>query len=563
MVTILAGPKPGTKLFHEVFGGVTAQRLTLTEGMDAAGKPTGIVYAKGIYGRADEPTGNNRIYPKKLMEREIAALQKQIVEKGGIIGELDHPADGKTSLKRVSHVVTKLELQPNGDVYGESKILDTEAGKTLKEIVKSGCLTGMSSRGAGSVMINESGQEVVQEDFHLVTYDFVAEPASASAYPTFVMENKNQREAEMSEEKKPLTLEELKANNAPLVESIQADTKKLAEEAFSKRLADIRVEERNLAKDDLREAFKKEILATLGEQRAEIEKQVRSEVMSDPKVARAQKVMETMKTVLRPLITDEDISAEVKAKDEEITQLKAQIAEGQKAREEALAESGRLRDEMSKLQEQVGTVEGAARDMGYKLFLERSIQGMSPEEKALAMNFVGDLKTIQTADDLKVRVEGAKTRAKQVLAEAGAKKAAVTKTFEDIEKEVAKLESENAGLKGDVTKLTEGMEKAVGAAKNLGIKAYAEKKIGEHPRRPELRKLMESKSFSTKEDVDKMVSTFTEERRPSESFRQMRETLAKGQGRTEKDATTVVEPKNELMMGVSVAEMRRLSGLNK
>lgn len=562
MVTILAGPKPGSRLVHEMFGGVTAQRLTLMEGKDAEGKSTGVVYAKGIFGKADEPTGNNRIYPKKLLEREIAALQKQILEKGGIIGELDHPQDGNTSLKRVSHVVTKLELQPNGDVYGEAKILDTEYGRTLKEIVKAGVANGVSSRGKGSVMINESGQEVVQEDFHLVTYDFVAEPASASAYPTFMMENKNQREAEMAEEKKPLTLEELKANNAPLVEAIQADTKKTAEETFSKRLADIRTEERNLAKDELREAFKKEILVTLGEQRAEIEKQVRSEVMSDPKVARAQKVMETMKTVLRPLITDEDISAEVKAKDEEITKLKAQIAEGQKAREEAIAESGRLRDEMKKLTEQTATVEGAARDMGYKLFLERSMQGMSPEEKALAMNFVGDLKAIPTAEDLKVKVEGAKERAKQVLAEAGAKKAAVTKTFEDIEKEVAKLESENAGLKGDVTKLTEGMEKAVGAAKSLGVKAYAEKKIADHPRRPELRKLMESKSFSTKEEVDKLVATLTEERRTSEDFRKIREGLARGTGRTESAATTVVENKAELM-GVSVAEMRRLSGLNK
>jgi hypothetical protein len=559
---ILAGPKPGEKLIHEMFSGVTAQKLILVEGKDAEGKPTGVISAKGVYGKADEPTGNNRIYPRRLLEREVAALQKQIQEKGGIIGELDHPADGKTSLKRVSHVITKLEMQPDGTVVGESKILDTEYGKTLKEIVKSGCAVGVSSRGQGSVTINESGQEVVQEDFHLVTYDFVAEPASASAYPTFMMENKNRREAEMADEKKDLTVADLKANHKPLVEAIEADTKKAAEEAFAKRTAEIRAEERNLAKDELREAFKKEIIDTLAEQRAEIEKQVRSEVMSDPKVARSQKVMETIKTVLRPLITDEDISAEVKAKDEEITKLKAQIAEGQKAREEALAESAKLREEMKKIQEQVEQVEGAARDMGYKLFLERSMQGMTKEEKALAMNFVGDLKAIKTAEDLKAKFESAKTRAKEVLAEAGAKKDAVRKTFEEIEKEVAKLEAENAALKGDVAKLTEGMEKAVGAAKSLGLQAYAERKIAEHPRRPELRKLIESKFLSSKEEVDKLVGTLTEERRTSESFRQIREGLAKGQGRKESDDTTPAPEKNEVM-GVSVSEMRRLSGLNK
>jgi hypothetical protein len=534
--------------------------LTLTEEKDSAGKPTGVVYARGVFGKADEPTGNNRIYPRRIYEREIAALQKQIEEHGGVVGELDHPADGKTQLKRVSHVITKLEFNPqSGEVIGEARILDTDAGRTLKEIVKSGVATGVSSRGNGSVVINEHGQEVVQEDFHLVTFDFVAEPASASAYPSFVMEEKNRREAEMADEK--MTVDDLKEKYPDLVKSIEDEARKAAEEAFAKRVQEIRAEERNMAKDELREAFKKEILDALAEQRAEIEKQVRSEVMSDPKVAKAQKALETLKTVLRPIITDEDISAVVKEKDDELAKEKEKAAQAEREKEAALAEVVSLREQIKKLQEQTDEVGNVAREMGYKLFLERAFAGMTDEEKDLAKSFIGDLRQIKGKEDLQAKVEAAKEKVKKLLADRGIDAHKVKKTVADIETEVVKLENENKTLQAQVAKLTEGLEKSLRVAKDLGLRAYAEKKLADHPRRFEIRKVIESKSPSSKEEIDQIIKTLTEERRTSDEFRRLRESLARGKGRTLEDETKSREDKE--LLGVPVSEMRRLAGVDR
>jgi len=542
-----------------MFSGIRTSKLVLTEEKDAAGKPTGNVFARGEFGKADEPTGNNRIYPRRIVEREVAALQKQIQEKGGIIGELDHPADGKTQLKRVSHVITKLELQPDGTVIGESKILDTEYGKTLKEIVKSGVGVGVSSRGTGSVMINEAGQEVVQDDYHMVTYDFVAEPAASSAYPTFVMEEKNRREATMAEETKPaLTLEDLKAKHQDLI----ALVRKESEEQFAKRVGEIRQEERNLAKDELREQFKKEMVVLISEQRTEVEKQIRKEVLDDPKVAKAQKVLETMKNYLRPLITDEDVSTVVKEKDEEISKLKAALAEERKKIEDAQAETAGLRDQLNQSQATADQVGEVAREMGYKLFLERATAGLTTEEKDLVKSFIGDLKAIKSKEELQSRTESAKDRAKKLLAEHGIDKKKVTKTVEEIEKEVSKVEKENGDLKAEVTKLTEGLERSLGVAKELGLKAYIEKKISDHPRRPEIRKVIDSKSITSKEEADKVIATLSEDRKPSDTLRQIRESVKRGQGRTVEEETTPRKESREVM-GVPVDEMRRLSGLDK
>lgn len=557
MPTILASPGVNEKVRYDLFGGVRSSRLTLVE-EKREGVSTGVVYARGVFGKADELTGNNRIYPRRILEREIAALQKQIAEHGGVVGELDHPLDGKTQLKRVSHVLTKVEMTPEGEVIGEAKILDTEFGKTLKEIVKSGVVVGVSSRGTGSVMINEHGQEVVQEDFHLVTFDFVAEPASASAYPTYMMESKD-RQGGLKMQDEKMTLEELKEKHADLVAALLKE----ADERWAKRIQEVREEERNAAKDELREEFKKEFLSQLGEMRGEIEKSVRSEILSDPNVARAQKALETLKTVLRPLITEEDVAAVVKDKEAEAEAEKKKAAEAEKEKEAALAQAAELKEEMAKLREQMDEVASVAREMGYKLFLERAMEGMTAEEKDLMKSLVGDLRQIPSNEVLRKKVEEAREKTTKLMAEKVANAGKVRGTVEEIEREVSKLEMENKALREQGRKLTEGLEKSMAVAKQLGLKAYLEKKIADHPRRLEIKKILESRGFSSKEEVDRVVNQLTEERRPSEEFRRLREKMARGIGRTAKDEETSRSPRQSPVPGVPVEELRRLAGVEK
>ncbi len=67
--------------------------------------------ARGEFGRWGVATQNGRIYSESLMGREIKRLNEDLKSRR-VLGELDHPSDGKTSLKRVSHVVFPENMGP-------------------------------------------------------------------------------------------------------------------------------------------------------------------------------------------------------------------------------------------------------------------------------------------------------------------------------------------------------------------------------------------------------------------------------------------------------------------
>lgn len=152
-------------------------RLSLEEG--ASGK----VVIKGPFGHCANPTSNGRLYKQSLMEREFKRLSEAMGRRR-LFGELDHPDDGKTSLKRVSHIVTNLRIDESGEVFGELEPLPTPMGEILKALAKAGCELGVSSRGRGSVITREDGVDEVQDDFQLKTYDVVDNPASKNAFPS-------------------------------------------------------------------------------------------------------------------------------------------------------------------------------------------------------------------------------------------------------------------------------------------------------------------------------------------------------------------------------------------
>jgi intein/homing endonuclease len=85
------------------------------------------------------------------------------------------------SLANVSHRVTEMWWQGK-DLYGKVLIAeDTPAGKILKGLLKAGFMLGISSRGVGSVK-NKNNQDIVQEDFELIAFDFVSSPSTPGAY---------------------------------------------------------------------------------------------------------------------------------------------------------------------------------------------------------------------------------------------------------------------------------------------------------------------------------------------------------------------------------------------
>jgi len=134
---------------------------------------------EGVFQRSDVENANKRVYPRSIWERELKEPRvTESLTNRAMFGELDHPSDGKTSLKRVSHIVTGLNLQDDGSVIGVAEVLGTPNGQILKTLFESGAQVGISSRGSGSV---QNG--VVQEDFKLSTFDFVARPSTPGALP--------------------------------------------------------------------------------------------------------------------------------------------------------------------------------------------------------------------------------------------------------------------------------------------------------------------------------------------------------------------------------------------
>ena len=128
---------------------------------------------------ADIQNGNGRIYPRKILEREVKTYQKLVQEKSAL-GELDHPEDSVINLKNASHMITEMWWDgPN--VMGKVKILNTPSGKILQELVNDGVKLGISSRGLGSVS-EAQGRTIVEDDFQLICFDFVSEPSTPNAF---------------------------------------------------------------------------------------------------------------------------------------------------------------------------------------------------------------------------------------------------------------------------------------------------------------------------------------------------------------------------------------------
>jgi hypothetical protein len=166
------------------------------------GKGSGPMKFRGVFSEADRPNGNKRVYNRPLLEREVKKLQSQISDRR-LLGELDHPTDEIVHLGNVSHVITRLSMQ-GSHVMGEGEVLNTPAGKVLTELLRAGVKLGISSRGTGSVDLDESGSNyVVGENYNMITFDMVSEPSSQDAFPS-IAEGK-----QLTEVREPI-VEELK-----------------------------------------------------------------------------------------------------------------------------------------------------------------------------------------------------------------------------------------------------------------------------------------------------------------------------------------------------------------
>ena len=140
-------------------------------------------FLSGIFMQAGIKNRNGRVYPLDEIATAVKNASQRIAETNGIFGELDHPQTLTINLDRISHVITHLTMEGNNAV-GKAKLINTPMGNIAKELIESGVLLGVSSRGAGAV--NESGGV---SGYQFVTVDIVAHPSAPGAYPSTIYES--------------------------------------------------------------------------------------------------------------------------------------------------------------------------------------------------------------------------------------------------------------------------------------------------------------------------------------------------------------------------------------
>jgi hypothetical protein len=145
------------------------------------------LYIHGPFIQTECENRNGRKYRFESVSREVKRYNEQYVAKGRALGELGHPDGPSINLDRVSHKIVSLVPEGN-DFIGRAQILSTPMGEIARNLIESGVQLGVSTRGMGSLKL-ENGVNVVQDDFYLATAaDIVADPSAPNAFVNGIME---------------------------------------------------------------------------------------------------------------------------------------------------------------------------------------------------------------------------------------------------------------------------------------------------------------------------------------------------------------------------------------
>lgn len=134
------------------------------------------------------PTRNGRHYSEELWENVLKnPLVQEQFKNGGIVGELDHPADrDDICTEKVAIIMPEPPVKKAGQYYGKFNILDTPCGRIVYTLAKAGFKLGVSSRGTGDV--DEYTEEVDPSTYEFTCFDVVLLPAVESARMNLVTE---------------------------------------------------------------------------------------------------------------------------------------------------------------------------------------------------------------------------------------------------------------------------------------------------------------------------------------------------------------------------------------
>ena len=148
------------------------------------------LYLEGITLVANIKNANRRIYPKQVLSEAINYHSEKFLKEGGAVGELNHPKTdiSQIDFNNVSHRF--LEVREDGNNFiTKAKVLNTTAGKQVKNLYEGGVRLGISSRAFGDTRMDE-GTAIIEKMYIVSFGDIVANPSAPGAFINAVMENK-------------------------------------------------------------------------------------------------------------------------------------------------------------------------------------------------------------------------------------------------------------------------------------------------------------------------------------------------------------------------------------
>ena len=494
--------------------GVAKLSASIVESEDGADKK---LFAEGKIGHCDTPTANGRIYTTSIMRREIDRLGPRITE-ASLYAAVDHPGDGKSRIRDTGAIIRGLRIEQDGTIWGKFQIIEaTDHGRNLAAILRAGGAVGVSSRGLGSTRPHhEQGQEVVGEDFRLVAFDFVLDPAVSTAYPKFFSESDEgvaeQVTVDDLRKKFPDVVRAIEESNSSLVSQTAVEAMRIEmEQDVQKALAQ--------SKEDLRKQFKSELYPELIKElkedfaaklvrstagiRKDVEAVVRSEMAADPAVAGAKLALESIAKIVVPFNPPADVKKLIDEKESSIQKLEQSI----KALEQKVMGANAAQTEAT----------NHARNLGFRLYVEKAVADRADGETIREL--VGDVSLITDVELLQQRVESAVSSADNALTEAKKLVSDEENSALKIEQQKAKLARQRASklqekdeeLRAQIARLSARLEEGLAGkdrtianlaeqndslmnklgrahqlAEQLEDKAYASTRLTGHPKRGEL-----------------------------------------------------------------------------
>ena len=529
---------------------------------------SGKIGFRGEFAKVDFPTANGRVYPRKLMEREIKRLGKKISERR-LFGELDHPGDGKTQLQRAALVITKLEVKEDGQIYGEAEVLGTSKGRDLEALLRQGCTIGVSSRGYGSLAKNEEGHDVVQDDYTLLAFDAVADPADSTAIPEPFEVSKE--ETETPDQNTPEPEEDVPATD------IRVEN---GEENASK----VEIRDPNEISSEVMEAARKtleanyRLLARLESDMSKTDKdseEVGTQTDNNaPSVEEPQASSDLSENV-------EDSDSGVEESEDSTTAPEGEVASEPQASEvsEELGDDtteilAAKEEEIQRLRKQLETLKEASKAVAFEYYLDKALRDRDDRDHVLKI--LGDPMKFSTVDDLQDRVQEV---CEVFDSHRSDIEAAFRKEMEEREAEVDKVVSEvkakfeaAAAREKDLLARIEELEEALDALKEerdrLAVQAHVAERLEGDPRARRLKALIEDSDIDTIEEADALLKGAEEAktvngRAQLEDIRSRVRSLMSS-GFPEPDRVVVEsEDTNYNGLNVSADELAALAGIKK